>query len=82
MMPHGLSSSNQEKVKYNKWINGPEFLWKIKSKWPIQNPDNIDYTDSNDPELRKTVSVNVIKLKEDMMRIFQLEYQAGTKCPE
>lgn len=60
-----LSSSNQEKVK--RWMHGPELLWKNKSKWLLQNPNNINYMDSIDPQLKKGVSVNTIELKENIV---------------
>ena len=51
-----MSPSNLEKIK--RWVKGPEFLWEEESRWPQSKEKEVNDI-SDDPEVKKTASVNV-----------------------
>jgi len=52
-------------AKLNQWLNGPEFLWRDESTWPLQ-PDIPSQLTGNDPEVKKEARVNVITQNETL----------------
>lgn len=46
----GLKPNDSEQLEH--WLNGPSFLWKNESHWPIQPTDFPELSD-NDKELKK-----------------------------
>ena len=49
------------------------------SSSPLQKPDDINYRHNNDPELRYLVSVNAIKLEEDIIAKLQIMTSSWNK---
>ena len=65
----GLKAKNL--VQGGTWINGPNFLLNSESDWPEQ-PDRKEESLPNDPEVKNKVTVNAIKVKEDMEPLNEL----------
>ena len=51
-----MSPSNLEKIK--RWVKGPEFFWEEESRWPQSKEKEVNDISDN-PEVKKTASVNV-----------------------
>ncbi|XP_031435546.1 uncharacterized protein LOC116223386 [Clupea harengus] len=65
----GLKAKNL--VQGGTWINGPNFLLNSENDWPEQ-PDRKEESLPNDPEVKNKVTVNAIKVKEDMEPLNEL----------
>ena len=57
----GLSAAGL--LQQQRWINGPQFLWKLETEWP-QQPFPVGEVPDDDPEVRKVVSASTM-VKED-----------------
>ena len=42
----------------DKWLMGPEFLWKSECQWPTQSLDTSNAIQHNDPEVKPDPKVN------------------------
>ena len=71
-----LSPSNLEKTEC--WVKGPGFLWEEQSRWPRSKQKEINNI-SNDPEVKKTATVNVSKIEEDIVSILQIRLPSWKK---
>ena len=60
---HGLSASNQEKVK--RWVRGLKFLWKDESNWVNQGDKETLELNGHDPEVKVTVKANINKVDDE-----------------
>ena len=58
----GLKDVHSEKTK--RWFEGPGFLWKSESEWPIQVSADVD---GNDPEVKATLTVNLVAIEFDLL---------------
>ena len=47
-------------LKNDRWLEGPAFLWKGEKNWPNLALDTL--VDANDPEVRRQVTINAIKV--------------------
>ena len=43
----------------SRWSNGPEFLWKDKTQWPVET-STVKENQKNDPEVKKVVTMATI----------------------
>ena len=60
---HGLSASNQEKVK--RWVTCPEFLWKDESSWVNSGDKETLEVNKDNPEVKKTATANINKVDDE-----------------
>ena len=60
---HGLSASNQEKVK--RWVRGPDILWKDESSWVNSRDKETLEVNEDNPEVKKTVTANINKVDDE-----------------
>ena len=58
-------------VSSDRWINGPEFLHKSEDQWPRMSK-NVDLELSDDPEVKKTVTVNAVLVDESVAAVNKL----------
>ena len=50
-------------MKNTRWIHGPEFLFQTEAEW-TKSPRDLEYLSPDDPEVRKEISVNTLRLDE------------------
>ena len=60
---HGLSASNQEKVK--RWVTCLEFLWKDESSWVNSGDKETLEVNEDNSEVKKTVTANINKVDDE-----------------
>lgn len=51
--------STERFMRNPRWISEPEFLWTSEENWPYESMDRVELCE-DDPEMRKSVTVNVI----------------------
>lgn len=51
------------------WVFGPQFLLLSEKEWPV-NPTDLGECSPEDPELKRSVTVNTIQLDKDVMTHF------------
>ena len=50
------------------WISDTEFLWQEESKWPNLE-DQVPDIANEDQEIKTTVSINAVKIEDDILQI-------------
>ena len=72
----GLSATEFMK---SKWRQGPEFLWKNETEWEIEEADKFA-TSTDDPEIKKIVSMATTKTNVWSSIVERLEYFSDWLC--
>ena len=54
-------STGLNKKHLHLWFNSPDFLWKSKFQWPIQNP--VEEIQDDDPDVERGIKVHAIFIK-------------------
>ena len=70
----GLKDVHSEKTK--RWFEGPGFLWKSESEWPIQVSADVD---GNDPEVKATLIVNLAAIEFDLLSRLEAKFSSWLK---
>ena len=70
----GLKDVHSEKTK--RWFEGPGFLWKSESEWPIQVSADVD---GNDPEVKATLIVNLAAIEFDFLSRLEAKFSSWLK---
>ena len=74
----GLSAAGL--LQQQRWINGPQFLWKMETEWQ-QQPFPVGEVPDDDPELRKVVSASTMVKEDSATSVNKLiEYQSSWYC--
>ena len=62
-------------VTNERWFNGPRFLWKESSMWPL-SPSGLDQDLEEDPELKRTVRTALTTADPDLLSAFFQHYSS------
>ena len=58
-------------LQQQRWIKGPQFLWKPETEWP-QQPFAVGEVPDDDPEVRKVVSAGTMVTDDSVATVNKL----------